>query len=273
MDNTYFLQNCWIRTKQPSSSKRVDGMDLSIGGGCKQNLRWNHTAQALFLKRWMVDFDATLERLEITPIWVCLIGLPLIFWSEDIFRELGNAISFLYKAYLSFQNPGYMAMARILVGLKLFGGLADSTTIQHNSISFQPNLDYKGIPFGCGRCHTYGHLMKECSREEKRWVKKAVMNKEVGSPNNDKAQSHSPHGTMRSSEDPNDSQVEDTGEKGSPSKDPSDNLSGTQFSSSPPTFPSYSFNEDLVLSSAMVQQKHIPPANSFLLGLSRYHLL
>jgi hypothetical protein len=66
-----------------------------------------------------VDFDASTEKLAITPVWVCLPGLPLILWSKEVFKEIGNALGFFYEANSSYKSSGYMGMAHILVGLKL----------------------------------------------------------------------------------------------------------------------------------------------------------
>jgi hypothetical protein len=75
-----------------------------------------------------------------------------------------------YEAELSFKSIGYMAMAHILVGMKLTNGLVDCISIQHQGCTFTQELDYEGIPFRCGRCHAYGHLAKDCPLQEKNEV-------------------------------------------------------------------------------------------------------
>jgi len=90
------------------------------------------------------------------------------------FREIGNALGFYYEADISYQSTGYMGMAHILVGIKLFVGLADTIIIQRRDEVYHRELDYEGIPFRCGKCHFYGHLAKEWSRNVKSriWVRK-----------------------------------------------------------------------------------------------------
>jgi hypothetical protein len=58
---------------------------------------WSYNAHVLFLKWWIVGFDENTKRLEITPVWVHLPGLPLIFWSKEVFMEIGNSLGFYYE--------------------------------------------------------------------------------------------------------------------------------------------------------------------------------
>jgi hypothetical protein len=83
---------------------------------------------------------------------------------DEVFREIGNSIGLYYDADHSFTTSGYMGMARILVGIKLSDGLIKNITITHKGTYFNQALDYEGIPFKCGRCHTYGHITRDCAR-------------------------------------------------------------------------------------------------------------
>jgi hypothetical protein len=49
-------------------------------------------------------------------------------------------------------------MARILVGLETNKGLVEELVIKKGEDCFQPILNYEGIPFKCGQCHSYGHI-------------------------------------------------------------------------------------------------------------------
>jgi len=54
-------------------------------------------------------------------------------------------------------------MARVLVSLDLTKGLIDSIIIQKDPAIFYKAVNYKWISFKCGRCHEYGHLVKDCA--------------------------------------------------------------------------------------------------------------
>jgi hypothetical protein len=81
-------------------------------------------------------------------------------------------MGYFYEADLSFKSIGYMAMAHILVGMKVTNGLVECISIQHQGCIFMQELDYKGIPFRCVRCRAYGHLAKDCPLQLKKheWV-------------------------------------------------------------------------------------------------------
>jgi hypothetical protein len=108
------------------------------------------------------------------PDWVRLLGLPISFWTEEIFQEISSALGHFYEVDLSYKRTGYMAMDHILVDLKLENGLVDYISIQHQGHTFTQELDYEGIPFRCGRYHVYGHLAKDCplTAKKRKWVKK-----------------------------------------------------------------------------------------------------
>jgi hypothetical protein len=56
--------------------------------------------------------------------------LPLIFWTEDVFKEIRNILGFYYEADFSFHTTSNMGMARLLVGLNVSKGLADTISIK-----------------------------------------------------------------------------------------------------------------------------------------------
>jgi hypothetical protein len=104
--------------------------------------RWRWSSKALFLKKWFVEFYASTKRMAITLVWVLLPGLPLILWLEEVFKYIGNSPGFFYEANISYKYFGYMGMDRILVGLKLFGGIFDSISIQFVKNTYHQILDY-----------------------------------------------------------------------------------------------------------------------------------
>lgn len=53
---------------------------------------WHFEKASVLLKRWTPLFDPQLEQIGIGPVWVRLPGLPLQYWSEEIFRRIGNTL-------------------------------------------------------------------------------------------------------------------------------------------------------------------------------------
>lgn len=76
---------------------------------------WHFEHGLVLLKRWSPLFDPNTEQLRVGPIWVRLPSLPLHFWSEDIFRRIGNSIGTYMESNKSYLSTGKMAFARILV--------------------------------------------------------------------------------------------------------------------------------------------------------------
>jgi len=99
---------------------------------------------------------------DVGPIWVRLLGLPFHFWTEDIFKRIGNALGNYLTYDASFLTSGRMAYARILVHTNLSDSVLEHINIQWRNITRRQILDYEGIPFRCRRCHRVGLVFKDC---------------------------------------------------------------------------------------------------------------
>lgn len=78
------------------------------------------------------------------------------------------------QADLSYLQTGRRTVARILVGLQIYKGLADRLPIESASGTHIQLIDYKGLPFRFHRCHELGHLVAQCSRASHVTLKGAV---------------------------------------------------------------------------------------------------
>jgi hypothetical protein len=107
-----FFFDLGLRTKIFGSFQGSDGLDLFLDIRIEKILfgRCYFGAQALLLKRWSVEFDATIERLEITLVWFHLLDLPLIFCSDEVFMKIGKTIGFFYESDRSFLSSRYKGM-------------------------------------------------------------------------------------------------------------------------------------------------------------------
>lgn len=123
---------------------------------------WHFEHAHVLLKRWTPLFNPETEQIRVGPIWIRLPGLPLQYWSEDIFRRIGNSLGTFMEYDKSYQTTGMMAYARILVHLDTRGGLQENITIQWRASSCKQLLDYEGTPYHCRRCHQVGHLFRTC---------------------------------------------------------------------------------------------------------------
>jgi hypothetical protein len=108
--------------------------------------------------------------MDFFPVQVMLPGLPLILWSDEVFKEIGNSLGLFCEVDNSYYDYGYMGVARILVRMDLSKELAKSIIIRKGPAIFYKPLHYKGIHFKCGRWHIHGHLANECPLSNKRKV-------------------------------------------------------------------------------------------------------
>ncbi len=94
-------------------------------------IRYWHIEMALvMLKRWSPLFDPEREKIGTRSLWARLCGLPLHFWSEDIFIRIGNALGTYLdydKIYIHLRNR---SLAGILVYLDSREGLEEKITLQ-----------------------------------------------------------------------------------------------------------------------------------------------
>lgn len=123
---------------------------------------WHFEHAPVLLKRWTPLFDPATEQIGIGPVWIRLPDLPLQYWSEDIFRRIGNAIGGFMDYDKSYLHTGMMAYARLLINLDTRGGLQEYVTIQWMDSSRRQIIDYEGITYRCRRCHKVGHLYRDC---------------------------------------------------------------------------------------------------------------
>jgi hypothetical protein len=79
------------------------------------------------------------------------------FWNTHRFAAIGNLLGCFLEVDMSFENTGYMSVARILVRINLRQGLLQEITIDSAAGTFVQTLDYEGIPFWCHHCHVYDH--------------------------------------------------------------------------------------------------------------------
>lgn len=87
---------------------------------------WHIELALVLLKHWSPPFDPKCEHLGVGSIFVRLPGLPLHFWSEDIFKWTGNALGRDMDFDKSYMLMGNMSMACILVFLDTIEGVEES---------------------------------------------------------------------------------------------------------------------------------------------------
>jgi len=125
--------------------------------------QWEIGRTPVGMKRWTPLFDAQREKVENEPIWIRLPGLPMIFWKPARLKAIGDHLGKFIVEDMHYKISKKMTVARILVRMDFRKGFPAEMGIETEWGFVNQKLDYEGIPFKCHRCHTYGHVVAECT--------------------------------------------------------------------------------------------------------------
>jgi len=128
------------------------------------NLNWQLNKAPVLLKLWHPLFDASRERVDVSPVWVRMPALPLHYWDPYHFKKIGNILGTFLEADMSYLETLVQRVARILVNINLREGLAERIYLDWGPVIVPQLLDYENVPFRCRRCHEYGHPASECGK-------------------------------------------------------------------------------------------------------------
>jgi len=131
------------------------------------NMNWQLKNAPVLLKLWHPLFDASRERVDVSPVWVRMPALPLHYWDPYHFRKIGDILGTFLEADMSFLETLEQRVARILVNINLREGLAERINLDWGPVIIPQLLDYENVPFRCRRCHEYGHPASECSKPQR----------------------------------------------------------------------------------------------------------
>ena len=83
-------------------------------------------SQGLYLNRWTLDFDPTVDVTKEVPVWVRLPNLPVHFWNLHSLQNIGNILTrFIDIA----DNKGQYTCTRICVEVDLEAGLPEAVKL------------------------------------------------------------------------------------------------------------------------------------------------
>ncbi|GLJ28581.1 hypothetical protein SUGI_0563070 [Cryptomeria japonica] len=106
----------------------------------------------LMIKLWHVDFNLSLETFNKIPIWMRLPNLPLHFWVDPLFEEVGDKLGDFLMVDNDPNDSYHSIFARILVEIDISKALPTEISLTTSKGCWVQPLDYEGIPFKCRRC-------------------------------------------------------------------------------------------------------------------------
>jgi len=119
----------------------------------------------LFLREWKARFNPDTEDLSYAPVWIRFYSLPWEYWGEESLKDLGSALGDFVKVAeetKAKRYTTYASYARICVYMDLKQPLPDTIRLFHEDRDWIQVIDYENVPFRCRRCHTLGHLFRDC---------------------------------------------------------------------------------------------------------------
>lgn len=72
----------------------------------------------MVLHKWCLNLNMQDEMNVQAPVWVNLLGFPLEFWVDDVFRGIANVFGELLSKHLVLVSRRRLTYARICVGIK-----------------------------------------------------------------------------------------------------------------------------------------------------------
>ena len=116
----------------------------------------------IFITPWFPKFDPLTMVVTKVPIWVRLPNLPIHFWSQWIFKGIGNALGCYLSSDGIRSTQGRFTFSCICATIDINSGLPDMIDLKlGNSIWIQA-LDYENTTFRCKICQQTCHLLNAC---------------------------------------------------------------------------------------------------------------
>jgi len=116
----------------------------------------------LYLRYWKEKFNPDKEDLTVAPVWVRLYSLPSEYWLPEILEDIGNTLGNFVKVSEQTKLSRYTSYARICVYMNISKDLPEAINLSWEDEEWLQPLDYEHIPFRCRKCHTHGHLFRDC---------------------------------------------------------------------------------------------------------------
>jgi len=111
--------------------------------------------QGLFLNKWTLDFDPSVDVPKEVHVWVRLPNLPIHCWSYQSLQKIGNGLGrFIDNA----DNKGQYTCARICVEVDLEARLPEAIKLTVGDWHHFQKLDYEQLPFKYRIHHEHGHF-------------------------------------------------------------------------------------------------------------------
>ena len=123
-----------------------------------RNGPWFVGGHYLSIRRWEVNFKPSLANLSAVAVWIHLSELPIEYYEESVFRDIGRAIRPVLRVDTHTTLEVRGKFARLCVQVNLDESIVK--TIEVGGI--KQIVQYEGISSLCFSCGRVGHKAEGC---------------------------------------------------------------------------------------------------------------
>ncbi|CAL1369855.1 unnamed protein product [Linum trigynum] len=123
---------------------------------------WTTEDHYIAAEPWRLDFDPDFDTIDKTSVWVRLSRLPLAYFDEEIFLDIGNKLGRVEKIDYNTANRFRGIYARICVEIDLRKRLVSKYRIKRRV----RRVEYEGLHIVCYECGHYGHTTENCPQRK-----------------------------------------------------------------------------------------------------------
>ncbi|XP_057775207.1 uncharacterized protein LOC130994192 [Salvia miltiorrhiza] len=139
----------------------------------KQRTGWELSKGSLRIREWVSFFDPYKEISSLCHVWVRIYYLPIELWHPEVFASIGRIIGLpiLFDSTSVHREVGHFT--RMLVEVDLAQPLQESMTLGCGNNSFYIEFSDEQLPLYCSHCRLTGHSRDKCNKS------KAAMKEDV----------------------------------------------------------------------------------------------
>lgn len=123
---------------------------------------WFAQSQIFNLQRWRRNFDPFKESIKFIIIWVCLFGLQVELWDENILRKLLKQIGRVIKIDVDSEEVSKGRFARVCVEVDISKPLKMDIKYKRGNSIKSALIDYENFPDICYGCGQRDHKFENC---------------------------------------------------------------------------------------------------------------
>jgi hypothetical protein len=130
-----------------------EDLEKAMGGS-----PWMIFDHYLAIHPWTPDFDPFEVSIDRTCVWICLPGLGMEYYDENVLMALGAAIGRPIKVDIRTIEAARGKFASICVEIDLNLPVVGKIWFRHKWF----HVEYEGLHLLCNRCGFYGHVSRNC---------------------------------------------------------------------------------------------------------------